>query len=186
MAGETTVQTTQKTETRTNAGISVTTKTESTGILDGLHLNPWYFKTIPGILKLVQLVIGIICMGCGSPVKINYAHFFMFVVVICFLITFLLCFAFLISLKDITQKLPWMEGELIYTGIATILYFIAAVVQLAMTVEQDNKYFLNPLKYIGVYDAYIAAGVFALFNTIAYGVGVYFLFIDWRSSRQPN
>lgn len=185
MAGENTVQTTQKTETRTNAGITVTTKTESTGILDNLRFNPWYFKTIPGIIKLVQLVIGIICMGCGSPVRINYAHFFMFVVVICFLITFLLCFAFLITLKDITSRLPWLEGELIYTGSATLLYFIAAIVELAMTVKQ-NSYIYNILKIIGVYDSYIAAGVFALFNTIAYGAGAYFLFEEWRSSRQPN
>lgn len=55
---ETSVQTTnvQKTDTSRSMGVKVTTKTESTGIADNLELNPWYFKTVPGILKLVQLV----------------------------------------------------------------------------------------------------------------------------------
>jgi len=31
------------------------------------------------------------------------------------------------------------------------------------------------------YDAQVAAGVFALFNNAAYGVGTYFIYLDWKS-----
>lgn len=51
------VQTTAtKTDTSRSGGVKVTTKAESTGIVDNLELNPWYFRTVPGILKMVQLV----------------------------------------------------------------------------------------------------------------------------------
>lgn len=179
MASEqTTTQSSQKTVT-----VNATVKTESTGVLDDLRFNPWYYKTVPGIIKIVQLVIGVICMGCGSPVYINYGHFFLFVVVVCFLITLLLCFAILVSLKNITPKLPWLEGELIYTAAAVLLYLIAAIVELAMSTSYPKNI---ALQVIGSYDAYIAAGVFALFNTTAYGVGAFFLYQEWRSTRQTN
>lgn len=34
-----------------------------------INLNIGYFKTLPGGVKIIQLVFGIICMACGSPAR---------------------------------------------------------------------------------------------------------------------
>lgn len=167
---------------RTSVGVKVTTKTETTGIGEGLHMRPWYFVTIPGGVKLVQVLLAIICMGCASPVLASYAHFFMFVVATCFIVTVILCFVYFFSIQELAPNIPWLHIELLYTGGAILLYVIASIVQLVMT---STTYKL-PLQHHRFFDAYIAAGVFALFNVIAYGVGAVFLLRDWRQARQVN
>uniref|UniRef100_A0A1B0A5J1 MARVEL domain-containing protein n=1 Tax=Glossina pallidipes TaxID=7398 RepID=A0A1B0A5J1_GLOPL len=62
--------------------------------------------------------------------------------------------------------------ELLNTGIVTILYFIASVVQLAKWTAYFNSY---------GYGANIAAGVFGLFNFLAYAAGTYFLYLEHKS-----
>ncbi|GIX76487.1 MARVEL domain-containing protein [Caerostris darwini] len=179
---ETSVQTTnsRKTDTSHSAGVKVTTKAESTGITDNLELNPWYFRTVPGILKLIQLLFSIICMGCGSPVVTSYTNFFMFVVATYFVITLVLCVIYLFSIKKLLPKIPWLLIEFITTAVGTVLYFIVAVVQLAATNRKDYHYVLY---HHGYYSSYIAAGCFGLFNFIAYAAGTFFLFMEWKDSK---
>ncbi|KFM71149.1 CKLF-like MARVEL transmembrane domain-containing protein 4, partial [Stegodyphus mimosarum] len=179
---ETSVQTTNthKTETSYSGGVKVSTKTESTGIADNLELNPWYFKTVPGILKLVQLLFAIICMGCGSPVVRTYTNFFMFVVAIYFIITLVFCIIYFFTIKRLFPKLPWLLIELTTTAVGVVLYFIVSVVQLAATNRRDYHYALS---HHGYYSSYIAAGCFGLFNFLAYAAGTFFLFMEWKQSK---
>jgi len=81
-----------------------------------INLNIGYFKTLPGIIKVVQLVFGIICMACGSPARefvgevygVGHNHWFLFVVVTSFIITLLWCFFHLLQLKEsISISLPF-------------------------------------------------------------------------------
>lgn len=62
---ETSTRTTQK--SGTSVGVNVTTKTEVTPIGEGLELNPEHFKTVPGILKLLQLVSEVLFWFFGKP-----------------------------------------------------------------------------------------------------------------------
>ena len=66
--------------------------------------------------------------------------------------------------------------EFWFTALATFLYFTAFMAQL---VEFGGV--VDPV-YQYWYDAQVAAGVFALFNDIAYGVGTYFLYLDWKAN----
>lgn len=179
---ETTVQTTNshKTDTSRAVGVHVTTKTESTGIGDNLELNPWYFKTLPGILKLVQLLLAIICMGCGSPVITPETNFFMFVVAIYFIITLVLCIIYFFTIKSLLPKLPWLSIELGITTAGAVLYFMGSVAQLAATNRRDYSYVLY---HKGYYSSYIAAGCFGLFNFVAYSAATFFLFKEWKESK---
>ena len=34
-----------------------------------INLNIGYFTTLPGGIKVVQLIFGIVCMACGSPAR---------------------------------------------------------------------------------------------------------------------
>ncbi|XP_013784304.1 plasmolipin-like [Limulus polyphemus] len=187
MAGEVNalpqVQQKETQSTTHSAAVTATVKTESTGVGEGLKLNPWYFKTVPGILKLVQVVIAIICFGCGSPAVTDFSRFFLFVVSICFIVTILLIFVYLFGLKALLPNLPWLFSEMVYTAIAVVLYIIGAIVELAMT--GDSKYTFA-LKIHRFYNPYMAAGVFGLFNIVAYGAGLAFIFKEWRESRQVS
>ncbi|XP_049548726.1 CKLF-like MARVEL transmembrane domain-containing protein 4 [Anopheles darlingi] len=147
------------------------TKPESN--LNWLKFNTQYFITIPGILKIVQVVFGIICMACASPALIGGTHFFLFVVVTSFIATLLWTFVYLLGIREVLNlAINWILTELINTGIATLLYFIAFIVQLA---SWSNLYGHGR-------GSNIAAGVFGLFNFLAYTAGTYFLYVEHRSA----
>lgn len=139
--------------------------------LSGIRLNLDYFKTIPGIIKLVQLGLGIICMACASPAYIGATHWFLFVAVTTFIATLIWCAVYFLSLRE-ALKVPinWILTELLNTSIAAVLYMIAFIAQLsAWTAYRGSS-------------SNIAAGVFGIFNTIAYAAGAYFLYVEWKGT----
>ncbi|XP_032667393.1 uncharacterized protein LOC116842376 [Odontomachus brunneus] len=139
--------------------------------LNGIRLNVPYFKTIPGILKLVQLVLGIICMACASPAYIGATHWFLFVAVMSFISTLIWCAVYLLSIREVLKvPINWILTELLNTSIKTVLYTIAFIAQLSAWTAFRNS------------SSNIAAGVFGIFNTIAYAAGAYFLYIEWKST----
>lgn len=143
------------------------------GQLGWIKININYFKTLPGILKLAQLVLGIICMACASPAFIGATHFFLFVAVSAFIATLLWIFVYLLSVRE-ALKLPihWVLTELLNHGILTVLYLIATIVQLAGWSGYSGHYVASN----------ITAGVFGLINTIAYAVSSYFIYLEHKSS----
>jgi len=174
--------------------VTMTTDNTPGARVTEINLNIGYYKTLPGILKIVQMIFGIICMACASPAaryrnaagyplqklneSIGHNHWFLFVIVTAFIFTFLWsCFYFL-QLKDsINMKLPfsWLKLELYYTIAVTILYVLAWIVLLA-----GFGYCAGTQG--GICDARIAAGVFAIFNTVAYGLGSFILWNDYKST----
>lgn len=140
--------------------------------LAGIRLNLAYFKTIPGILKLVQLCLGIICMACASPAYIGATHWFLFVAVTSFISTLIWSAVYLLSIREVLKvPINWILTELLNTAIKTVLYTIAFIAQLSAWTAFRNSSSSN-----------IAAGVFGIFNTIAYAAGAYFLYIEWKST----
>jgi len=156
-----------------------------------IRLNIGYFKTVPGIIKLVQLALGVICMACAAPAigiggkaynfGLGHNHWFLFVIVTCFIITLIWTFFYLLQVRDfIKVKLPFtfLKIEVIFTIVATILYLIAFIVILSgfgwcTTSYSQGTHFC---------DARVAGGVFAIFNTIAYGAGAYFVYSEFCST----
>jgi len=154
------------------AGTTTTTTTTTTNWnLDWVKIDIPYFMTLPGILKIVQWVLGILCMILGSPALVGGGHFFLFVVVMAFIITFLwICIYFFSIREGLQLAIPWVLAEFFYTAITTIFYFIAMIVQFST----------------GYYTRYIIAGLFGLFNTLAYAGGAYFLFRDYKHNANTN
>ncbi|XP_067640661.1 CKLF-like MARVEL transmembrane domain-containing protein 4 [Eurosta solidaginis] len=143
------------------------------GGLSALKINIGYFQTVPGILKLVQFVLGLICMICASPAYIAATSFFLFVVVISFIATILWIFAYFLGIREaLNVAVNWIFTELINTALCTVLYFIAFVVQLAKWSSYPHTY---------SYGSNIAAGVFGVFNFLAYAAGTYFLYLAHKS-----
>ncbi|XP_046412000.1 CKLF-like MARVEL transmembrane domain-containing protein 4 [Neodiprion fabricii] len=121
-----------------------------------------------------ETALAIICMILASPALVGVTSFFLFVVSTAFIATILWTFIYLFSIRE-ALKLPinWILSELINTGIFTIAYAIAFIAQLSLwggVIGANGK------------GANIAAGVFGIINCIAYGVGTYFLYIEWQSS----
>ena len=78
--------------------------------------------------------IGITFSRSEDPFGIGHNHWFLFVVVTCFIITLLWTFFYLLQIRDfIKVKLPFtfLKVELIFTLVATVLYIIAFIVILS-------------------------------------------------------
>lgn len=145
--------------------ITTTTTTNSNALI----LNTGYMKTVPGLLKLGQVILGAISVGIVSYYMRNayYAHltngnglFFLLMAV-----TFLICTCCLL----LACVVSWSTGglisktmfELIYHAVATILLLAGSLTIIIKTSQQDSRYYES-------YDAYMAAGVIGLVNTILY------------------
>ncbi|CAK1581956.1 unnamed protein product [Parnassius mnemosyne] len=136
------------------------------GPLDWIKINIDYFKSPPGILKVVELILGIFCMALGSPWASSW---YVFVAVTSFITTLMWSFVYLLSIRE-ALKLPinWVLSELISTTFETFFFLIAFIVM-----------------FTAVYGSYannVAAAVFGLFNTIAYAGSSYLLFKEHRAS----
>ncbi|XP_055533381.1 protein MAL2-like [Wyeomyia smithii] len=134
----------------------------------GLRFNIGYFTTASGVLKLIQIVFGIICMACATPV-IAGTGWFLFVAIFSFICTALWSLAHLFGVREaISPGFNWVVTELFNTAFIALIYFTAFIVQLALwanTVHGDR-------------DRNLAAGSFGIFNFLAYMAGIYVLYFE--------
>eukprot|EP00094_Tigriopus_californicus_P001840 TCALIF_01776-PA protein Name:"Similar to Cmtm4 CKLF-like MARVEL transmembrane domain-containing protein 4 (Mus musculus)" AED:0.70 eAED:0.74 QI:0/0/0/0.37/1/1/8/0/373 len=130
-----------------------------------------------GRIKLIELVLAMLCMCCCAPSYTSTQTWFLVVVVFCFLGTIFFSLFYLcldVYLKGV--NINWLQTEFWFTALATFLYFTAFIAQLvafAGEVDAVYQYWV---------DAQVAAGVFGLFNDVAYGVGTYFLYLEWKAN----
>lgn len=149
-------------------------KSEATGVTF-VQLKPGYFSTLPGILKLIEILFAVICMSCASPAWKPGTSWFLFVVVICFILTLFWIFVHLLSLTEsLNINTSWLSVEYGYNIVATILYFTAFIVQLAVW-SSAVSYFTN---------TNVAAGVFGLFNFIVYAFATFLLYKEYKNQSQ--
>jgi len=155
-----------------------------------IRLNIGYFKSFQGIIKIVQLVLGIICMACAAPAQtidvanyfgLGHNHFFLFIVVTTFIITLVWTFFYLLQVKDtIKVKLPFtfMWMEVIFTLVATVFYIVGWIVVLSGFGWCTSSHVIHS----NICDARVAAGVFGIFNSIAYGLGTYLTYQEYNNT----
>lgn len=159
--------------------VTITRTTTSTTNTSTLILNTGYLKTLPGLLKLAQLIIGAVCVGIAAYYYKHYAYrvtgspdlFFLLMTVTFLIGTFCLLASCLVSLSTggIISKTIY---ELIYHSVATILLLASSLSLLIAT--SDHKYPYN------TYDGYMAASVLGLVNTILYCVSAIFAQRSYR------
>lgn len=163
----------------TETTVTVTTNDSSApnkqpGALSWIQLNYDYFKSIPGILKIVQAILGILCMAFASPAMLAGTHWFLFVVVTSFIATLIWISIYFLSIREaLTLPINWILTEFLNTSVMTILYMTAFIIQL---------YTWSPNYPPHVRDSNIIAGVIGIINTIAYAAGSYFLWVEWKTS----
>jgi len=134
-----------------------------------IALNLGYFKSAPGIIKLIQVSLGIFCMALAAPAWTNGTHWFLFVVVTAFVATTLWCFMYLLSLREaVNLPIDWLLTELLNTGITTVLYLVSVIVQFC-SIEKDVT-------------SNVFGGILGAFNFLAYAAGCFLLHRDWKDS----
>merc|ERR1711970_746886 len=75
----------------------------------GVVMNLGYFSTWPGIIKIIQVLLGIFCMACTAPAWTNGTHWFLFVVVTAFVATMIWCIIYFLSLKQcVNLPIDWL------------------------------------------------------------------------------
>ncbi|XP_043467660.1 CKLF-like MARVEL transmembrane domain-containing protein 4 [Leptopilina heterotoma] len=135
-------------------------------------INTDYFRNKPGMLKVAQLLLGLIAMICvGAPYRLSSAHWFLFVGSVAFIITFFLIVIYAFNLREST-KYPLqmvLSWEVMYTAGITFFYFTGC---LAVLISYSG--------YRGNGSA-IAGGVFGLLTTVAYGLGSFLLFTEYKA-----
>ncbi|XP_067639471.1 uncharacterized protein [Eurosta solidaginis] len=156
--------------------VTITRTTTSTTNTSYIVLNTGYLKTMPGLLKFFQLLIGIAIVGIFSHYfnrSGTSAEILLFLMSTTFMIgTFCLLLACLTSLSTggIISKTIY---ELIYHSIAAILLLVASVILLLEL--KDRRYFRDRQ-----YEAYMAASIMGLVNTILYCISAFLAHRSYR------
>ncbi|XP_008285348.1 plasmolipin [Stegastes partitus] len=138
-----------------------------------VQLDVSFIKSIPGILMVVEMLLGLIQWALIASVNYGWAPAFiwvMFVAVGLWITTTILYVMTLFSIQQRLTGLPWPILVMVYNGVATVLYFIAFVV---------NAAFVNGFLW-AAYSHMAAAAAFGAFVTLAYGASTFFSFLSWR------
>ncbi|XP_013186482.1 uncharacterized protein LOC106131817 [Amyelois transitella] len=160
------------------------TITRTTAVSSGnsgnfLYINSGYVSSLPGLLKLAQLLLGAACVGVMTyyydhsySKVLPKAELFFLLVAVAFLIgTFCLYISYLISLSTATM-ISKTVYEVIYHGLAFILYLAAGIV-LITEVNQNKR--------SSTYEPYLAASIMGLVLAGLYLLSTVFANRSYRS-----
>jgi len=158
--------------------VMVTRTTTTTTTTSAILLNTGYLKTLPGVLKLLQVVIGTIVVGLlanYSGYWPNYDFqamlFLLLIATSCLIATGCLLISCLLSISTATIIAKTMF-DVVYHGVALFLY-LASSVNLLVVVSGYRRHVSG--------DAVLAAGALGAVNAVLYGVGT---FLAFRNSRR--
>jgi len=143
--------------------------TTTTTIDTTVRFDPSYVRSLPGTLKVGQLVLnllGFICVSVARNSRAHNANWFSFVSMGGFWITLILLLLFLFHIIEKLHFIPWLLAETVYCAIWTFIYFTAATAVSSMS------------NYEGVF---IAAAVFGYIAMLVYGFDAYLKYISWKA-----
>lgn len=151
---------------------TITTTTAASTVIVAPRFDPSYSKTLPGILKIVNMVLdifGFICIMV-SPYYTSRGRFFSFVSMTGFWLTASLLFNYLFHLVERTSFIPWLLIEFAFNTLWTIFYVVASA-----CVADYSARFTDM-------DAYAAAAFFGFGAMAVYGADAFIKFRAWRNN----
>ncbi|KAJ8982136.1 hypothetical protein NQ317_002863 [Molorchus minor] len=155
------------------------TRTTTTTTTSAIIINTGYLKTWAGLLKLAELILGIVVVGLVSYYVERYLtltqtpEVFFLLMSVTFLVgTFLLLLSCLISIStaSIISKTVY---EVVFHGFAFVLYLVAS---LTFIIEVNNK----NRRYHNDYQPYFAAAVIGLVVSFLYLLSTVFALRSYR------
>ncbi|XP_063224463.1 CKLF-like MARVEL transmembrane domain-containing protein 4 [Bacillus rossius redtenbacheri] len=152
-----------------NPQVTTTVTTSNTTVQTNIRFDPLYIRTIPGILKVVQIVLnllGFICITI-SPYRYHSRNsWFNTVAMTGFWFTGIMLALYLFHIIEKFYRIPWLKIEFCFCALWTFFYLIAA----SLAADQ------------GRYDeASGAAAFFGFVAMVAYGYDAFLKFTGVRS-----
>ncbi|KAJ8932335.1 hypothetical protein NQ318_010629 [Aromia moschata] len=102
---------------------TTTVQTSNTTVETTIRFDPSYIRTIPGLLKLVQIVLnllGFICIEASGVFSVHTrGSFFNFVAMTGFWFTGILLALYLFHLIEKTYRIPWLKIEFVFCALWT-------------------------------------------------------------------
>ncbi|XP_039192257.1 CKLF-like MARVEL transmembrane domain-containing protein 8 isoform X1 [Crotalus tigris] len=134
-----------------------------------------FLKTIPGVLMVFEIVLGLLVwMLIAGTDYFLYPVFgwIMFVAVFYWILTLFFLIIYMTMTYTRIPQVPWTTVGLYFNGSALLLYLIAAISE-ACTVTKELDYHN--------YNSWAASSFFAFVVASCYGGNTYFSFVSWRS-----
>ncbi|KAM4702590.1 MARVEL domain-containing protein 1 [Rhinophrynus dorsalis] len=152
-----------------------------------VSVNRDYFKSLPGVLRVLQLISGaglwitIASNSYGGPI-----HFALFVAVFFWLLTLIIYFLTLLDKQDLVPIVgaeKWVLTNTIYDALATVLHIAAVAIMISKT-EAYEYCSIETYTLRCLYKAYLVASVFACFCMLFYLIStIYFSYKKCRGSQ---
>ncbi|XP_064641456.1 MARVEL domain-containing protein 1-like [Lineus longissimus] len=141
---------------------------------DGGMVDTAYIVHPVGILKMVELLLGLIAFACAAtPIQGGAVSFFLFASITAWLCTLILFLLVLFRVPAKAGTFPWALMEFIYGIFVVFFYFLASCILAGLA---------HNWSVFGVSGRLIAAVVFGFFCVICYAIGIYFSFLEWRTN----
>ncbi|EFN61419.1 CKLF-like MARVEL transmembrane domain-containing protein 4 [Camponotus floridanus] len=108
---------------------TTTVTTTTTTTQPNIRFDPSYARTLPGILKIVQVVLnllGFICITVSSHSSHSRGGWFNTVSMIGFWFTGILLVFYLFHIIEKFSRIPWLKIEFVFCTIWTVFYLLAA------------------------------------------------------------
>ncbi|XP_077114423.1 MARVEL domain-containing protein 1 [Ranitomeya variabilis] len=136
-----------------------------------LSANKTFLKSFPGVLRVLQLVMGAaLWITIASSSYSGGIHFALFVAVFFWLLTLLLYFLTLLDKQDLVPLLGgqrWLLTNLVYDVLATVLH-VAATIVMASYTEKNSYCTLDEYQHRCPYYTYLTASIFASLCSLLY------------------
>jgi hypothetical protein len=158
---------------------SATTTTTTTTVIVRPYLEFSYIRTVPGILKIVELVLDFlvfICLVAGPTYLYSGIGWATFVSITAFISTMILLWLYLFHIIELYNIVPWLLVELIMCAIFVLMFFTASSVAAAGAASLVN---FNP-------GPFAAAAFFGFMAMFCYGFDCFLKFQAWRNGVPPQ
>ncbi|KAI5742294.1 hypothetical protein M8J77_005832 [Diaphorina citri] len=109
---------------------TTTVTSTSTSVQTDIRFDDTYLRTVPGLLKMIQIVlnlIGFILISMSMYSMYFRANFFNTVAMFGFWFTGILLVLYLFHIIEKLYKIPWLKIEFVYCSILAAFYFIASI-----------------------------------------------------------
>ncbi|XP_073980993.1 uncharacterized protein isoform X2 [Rhodnius prolixus] len=149
------------------------TRTTTTTTTSAIILNTGYLKTLPGLLKLFEVLVSGICLGLLIYYRSNYYfnEFLLCVLTAVFVGSTCLLLSCILSISTATMIAKTMY-ELIYHFVAFILCLVASI---TLMVELNRT-----SQYSSYYKPYLTASILGFVLTVLYLVSMVFSYRSYR------
>ncbi|XP_067007188.1 CKLF-like MARVEL transmembrane domain-containing protein 4 [Anabrus simplex] len=147
---------------------TTTVTTSNTTVQTNIRFDPSYIRTLPGLIKCVQIVLnllGFICISVSGASWIPRGEWFTTVAMTGFWFTGIVLALYLFHIVEKFYRIPWLKIEFVFCAVWTLFYLIAA--SLAADEGRRNE-------------AFGAAAFFGFCGMVAYGYDAFLKFTGIR------